>query len=111
MNMEINNREINNREKGKYCKGCAWRHIGVNVDHNHCDYNIEAYIAEWNEFEQRVNGHLVYVNGKLLNLSEQCRWFWDESNKEKPTKEGFYYKPPGGYQRCPKIPHITKRGK
>ncbi len=25
-------------EDAKYCKGCAWLHIGQKVDHNHCDY-------------------------------------------------------------------------
>ena len=99
---------MNNEEKGKYCKGCAWRHIGVNVGHNHCDHNM---VMAWNEFAKRVNGHLTYTEGHdgkmhLTGLSEQCRWFWDEKNREKPTKKGFYYKPSGGYQKCPKIPLV-----
>lgn len=109
--MEINNIEKRNREKGKYCKGCAWRHIGIKVGHNHCDCNTGFLKDSWNELEQRVNGHLSY-DGKmnLINLSEQCRWFWDENSKEKPTIEGFYYKSPGGYQKCPKIPIKRKQG-
>ena len=34
-----------NIEKGKYCKGCAWLHIGEKVNHNHCDYTDK----DWDE--------------------------------------------------------------
>jgi len=27
----MNSTEKSNRKAGKYCKGCVWRHIGINV--------------------------------------------------------------------------------
>ena len=97
--------ERSNREAGKYCKGCAWIHVGINVGHNHCDYNDNE---EWNELEKRVNGRISYLNGHLYD-SECCRYFWDEDGKEKPTKEGFFYKPPkDSWKKCPKIPQFKR---
>jgi len=34
------------------CKGCIFLHIGINVDHNHCDKTQE----NWNWMEKRANG-------------------------------------------------------
>lgn len=97
---------MDNKEKGKYCKGCAWRHIGIKVDHNHCNYKRGCI----REREQRVNGRLLYMDNKLINPSERCYWFWDENSKKKPMIEGFSYKPPkGSYEKCPRIPFRLRK--
>lgn len=44
--------DLTNEEKAKACVGCVSLHIGVNVDHNHCDKTRE----DWNWMQQRVNG-------------------------------------------------------
>lgn len=96
-----------NKEKAKYCIGCAWLHIGMNVCHNHCDYSNE----DWDELQKRVNSRFEYISydgGKTFKLSshwEQCRWFWDEKLNPNPSKEGFFYKAPSK-DACPKIPKV-----
>jgi len=42
---------INNYKKGELCNGCKHLHIGINVDHNHCDHSNKSH---W--MEERVNG-------------------------------------------------------
>ncbi|HDY67488.1 MAG TPA: hypothetical protein ENH85_06840 [Candidatus Scalindua sp.] len=82
-----------NTKKAKYCKGCKWLYVGINVSHNHCDY------FEGPEQEKRVNGHIEYISydgGKtdlLTQPSSVCRYYWNENNP-----------PIGSRDNCPKIP-------
>jgi len=88
-----------NEKKAKYCLGCAWLHIGIEVDHNHCDYTNQT----WDELGKRANGHIEFMNYKLSSHSQQCRWFWDKKKNPNPSKVGIYYKAPQS-DACPKIP-------
>ncbi len=98
-------REIKNKERAKYCIGCAWLHIGEDVDHNHCDY------TSVDELHNRVNGLFDYTSHdggktyKLIFPYSQCKWFWDEKKNSSPSKEGTFYKAPKS-NACPKIPKI-----
>ena len=91
-----NYRKIRNEKAARFCKGCAWVHIGINVDHNHCDYTRE----NWDELEKRANGH-------FSGLWPTCRYYW--AKKLNPdlshARDGIFYKPPqGSYKLCPEIP-------
>ena len=95
-----------NKDRGKYCKGCAWLHVGVNVDHNHCNYTKEHC---QDELEGRTNGKYSYLNKALEEwlTPSICRWFWDKKINPIPDKSGIYYKAPLSHA-CPKIPMIYK---
>ncbi len=90
-----------NIKDGKYCKGCAWLHIGEKVDHNHCDYFPTS--RNWDDLGRRANGNIEYCNGKLSSHYEQCKWFWDKNINPNPSKSGYIYKAPKS-NKCPKIP-------
>lgn len=40
-----------NKIKAKYCLNCIYLHIGIEVDHNHCD----GFNDSW--YDSRANGH------------------------------------------------------
>lgn len=110
----------NNRKRAKYCKGCAWLHIGEKVDHNHCNYTDN----DQDKLSRRSNGHTSYtgsIEENKFELEEYltpsiCRWFWDKKLDPHPSKTGILYKAPNS-KACPKIPviqtknELIKRGK
>jgi len=104
-----NKEQINrNIERGKYCKGCAWLHIGNGVDHNHCDLVGKDEMIS-SEFD-RANGRFRYINNKLIGHFDTCIWFWDKEINPNPSKSGVYYKNPIS-DKCPKVPEINLKSK
>jgi hypothetical protein len=98
-------RRKRNTKAATYCKGCVWLHIGINVDHNHCDYNTNETGGEWNDYERRVNGILGI-------LSPKCRFFWAKklSQDINHAFEGVFYNAPKGLDDlCPVIPKTKRR--
>lgn len=99
-----------NKDNAKYCKGCAWLHIGVKVDHNHCDYD------ENDKQYKRANGHTSYTGSIEKNRFELeeyltpsiCRWFWDKKIAPNPSMTGILYKAPNS-DKCPKIPIVQTK--
>lgn len=55
MNLRLKN---NKQRANKQCRKCNWLHLGINVDHNHCDVNGGSKTSYTNPdpYDSRANG-------------------------------------------------------
>lgn len=68
---------MTNEEAGGLCKGCIYLHIGVHVDHNHCDKSRYGD-SDWDWYEKRANGR--FNNPKSMYHNNKCYY---QTDKEK----------------------------